>query len=413
LAKNQELAVGVPPGIGMTPLQNRFSHDPIETQFDLDRLTEIARLITTIPCKLNPKLQKIIDSRYQNFMEQRIVDWSFAESLAFGSLLQEGVKVRLSGEDSKRGTFAQRHAAVYDIETDAEYIPLNSVVPGQSPFCVHSSPLSEYAVLGFEYGYSISRPDMLVIWEAQFGDFINTSQVIVDQFIIAGESKWLKPCRLVLLLPHGYEGQGPEHSSSYLERFLQLGAEENIQICAPTSPAQYFHLLRRQMKAPYIKPLVIMGPKSMLRNRLAISTVEELAESSFQEMVDDNFVLRENTTRLIFCTGKIYYDLHEYRLQHNIKDSAIIRIEQLYPFHEARLREILASYPAKTEMIWVQEEPRNRGAWFYISDLFNSIAGYGKLDYTGRKKSASPATGSLRLHKQEQQTIIEYAFKRS
>src|SRR5262249_3229498 len=293
------------------------------------------------------------------------VDWALAEVLAFGSLVLEGTPVRLSGEDSGRGTFSQRHVEYHDSETDRVYVPLQHLAPNQARFEVYNSPLSEFAAMGFEFGYSVADPLTLVLWEAQFGDFVNGAQIIIDQFLVSAESKWGQPSGLVLLLPHGQEGQGPEHSSARLERFLQLCAENNMRVANPTTPAQYFHLLRRQMYAGpdrrgLRKPLIVMTPKSLLRHPKVVSTVDELTSGEFQPLIGDP--IATGVKKILICNGKIYYDLVAARDQRGAKDVAIIRIEQLYPFPEAEFAEVLAQYPAAGEVVWGQEEPRDMGA---------------------------------------------------
>jgi 2-oxoglutarate dehydrogenase E1 component len=341
-------------------------------------------------------------------------DWSHAEHLAFASLLTDGKPVRLSGQDVRRGTFSQRHACFYDTENRDRFIPLQHLSETQATFRVYNSLLSEAAVLGFDYGYSLMAPDMLVLWEAQFGDFSNGAQVIIDQFIASAESKWQKPSSITLLLPHGYEGQGPEHSSARLERFLQLCADCNIQVCNLTTPAQYFHLLRRQVKRPFRKPLVVMTPKSMLRNPQAVSTEADFTgESCFREMLDDDTLTAppSRITRLVFCSGKVYYDLLNYRNEQKIKTTAIIRIEQLYPFNEEMLQQVTARYPkANKKWVWCQEEPLNMGAWSYIVHRLEKFTDM-RVRYAGRDRAASPAVGSSTFHKAEQKQLVERAFE--
>ena len=295
------------------------------------------------------------------------IDWAFAESLAFGSLVHEGIHVRLSGQDSRRGTFSQRHAVLVDQTTGERFIPLNSIQPEQTLFAVYDSLLSETAVLGFEFGYSLDDPNTLVLWEAQFGDFANGAQTIIDQFIVCSESKWQRSSGLVLLLPHGYEGQGPEHSSGRLERFLQACAEDNIQVCNLSTPAQYFHALRRQVKRDFRKPLIIMTPKSLLRHKDCVSPIELLANGRFQEVIDDAAVAKpERVRRVLLCSGKVYYDLLEKRMERKIDNVAIVRLEQLYPFPEAQLRQIFGHYLMSREWVWVQEESQNMGGWSFV-----------------------------------------------
>ncbi|MBA3349214.1 MAG: hypothetical protein H0T12_01535, partial [Actinobacteria bacterium] len=324
-----------------------------------------------------------------------------------------GTPVRLAGQDSRRGTFSQRHSVLVDHRTGEEYVPLNHIDDDQGIFRVHDSLLSEFAAMGFEYGYSVTNGDALVCWEGQFGDFVNGGQVIVDQFIVAGEDKWDQKSRLVLLLPHGYEGQGPEHSSARLERFLTLAAEDSIQVAQPTTAAQYFHVLRRQMHRPVSKPLILMTPKSLLRNPLARSRTEEFIEGHFKETLDDPQVKEASEVRLILlCTGKVAYELAGQRNERKAP-AAIVRLEQLYPFPEDQLSAIFDRYPNASQVRWVQEEPVNMGAWVFV---FKNLMGRGrlpdrlKLSHAGRAESASPATGSVAIHKQEQEDLMEAAF---
>jgi 2-oxoglutarate dehydrogenase E1 component len=322
--------------------QPGYSHTPVLTGVKPELLAQVAHGLTTVPAgfHLNSKIRRFLDTRAKAHAEGGPIDWAFAESLAWGTLLAEGTPIRLSGQDCRRGTFSQRHAVLYDAETRERYVPLENLVPGQAKFCVYNSLLSEAAVLGFDYGYSLDYPQMLCQWEAQFGDFANGAQVVIDQFIASSESKWQRVSGIVLLLPHGYEGQGPEHSSARLERFLQLCAEDNMQVCNISSPANFFHALRRQMRRDFRKPLVVMSPKSLLRHPAAISKVSELLEgTAFQEIIDDP-TPPENAERLILCSGKVFYDLDAYRLKHKLTDTTIVRIEQLYPLNRARLAAI-------------------------------------------------------------------------
>jgi 2-oxoglutarate dehydrogenase E1 component len=386
--------------------------------------------------KLNPKIKRFLETRAQAFQEGGPVDWSFGEALAVGTLLLEGTPVRLSGQDSERGTFSQRHAALYDIDTRERYVPLAGLGEKQAEFCLYNSSLSEAGVLGFDYGYSLDYPQMLCVWEAQFGDFVNGAQTIIDQFIASSESKWQRVSGMVLLLPHGYEGQGPEHSSARLERFLQLCAEGNLQVCNLTTPAQYFHALRRQMRRDFRKPLVVMSPKSLLRHPAATSPLDEFTSGRFQEILDDPLWPDVASTgpepaappahgsrggvgsaglapgappeRLILCSGKVYFDLLDYREQNHITDAAIVRIEQLYPLHRNRLAELCDKYDGSI-LVWCQEESLNMGAWTFIAPHLEHVFGR-KAFYAGRDASASPAVGHLARHRFEQAALIRAAF---
>lgn len=397
--------------------QPDYSHDPVETGIPSDEVRKIGLRLSEIPegVQVNDKLAKRFLSPRRSAIESgEGINWAFGEALAFGSLLKEGFAVRLSGQDCRRGTFSQRHAVLYDPETRERYTPLNHLEPGQKQkLWVYNSNLSEFAVLGFEYGYSLVSTDTLVLWEAQFGDFSNGAQVIIDQFISSSESKWQRPCHLVMLLPHGYEGQGPEHSSARLERFLQLSAEQNMQVCNLTTPAQYFHVLRRQMKRGFRKPLILATPKSLLTRSDCVSPVEDFGEgTSFQEIIDDNDQDRgepELINRLIFCTGKIYYDLIEYRKKNEIGNAAIVRIEQLYPFHRDAIREVVSKYPNVAKWVWCQEEPLNMGAWSFIAPRLQKLLHH-RVRYAGRDASASPSTGSKTVHKMEQNRLVKEAF---
>jgi 2-oxoglutarate dehydrogenase E1 component len=390
--------------------QPGYSHEPTLTGVTTETLTKVARGLTTTPqgFQLNNKIRRFLENRAKAFAEGGPIDWAFAESLAWGTLLVEGTPVRLSGQDCRRGTFSQRHAVLYDSETRERYMPLENLDPKQAKFCVYNSLLSEAAVLGFDYGYSLDYPQMLCQWEAQFGDFVNGAQVVIDQFIASSESKWQRVSGIVLLLPHGYEGQGPEHSSARLERFLQLCAEDNIQVCNLSSPANFFHVLRRQMHRDFRKPLVVMSPKSLLRHPAAVSKVAEFGEKThFQEILDDP-TPSENAERLILCSGKVYYDLDAYRQKHALEDTTIIRVEQLYPLHRARLAAIAAAHP-KARLVWCQEEPQNMGSWHFIAPQLEEIFGRKAL-YAGRDAAASPAVGALALHKIELSAFLRDAF---
>ena len=374
-------------------------------------LTEVATALTSVPdgFNINAKLGRQLPTRLMAVQNQETVDWALAEALAFGTLLVEGVPIRLSGQDSERGTFSHRHAVWWDTETERRFVPLNNIRPEQARLCVYNSPLSEASVLGFDYGYSLSDPQILVLWEAQFGDFANGAQVIIDQFISSAQAKWQKSSRLVMLLPHGFEGQGPEHSNAYLERYLAACAEDNIQVCNVSTPAQYFHLLRRQAKSALRRPLIVMTPKSLLRRSGVISPVADLVDGALQEVIPDSN-RPAKARRLVLCTGKIYYDLNDARENADEADVSLVRVEQLYPFPETVLAEIGASYDGLKEVVWVQEEPRNRGAWTFMEPRLRAQFPDLAIGYVGRPASASPATGSLRHHRQQQADIVERAL---
>ena len=378
-----------------------------------DRLRLVADKLTAIPpgFHVHAKLKRIIDEKAARMAKDGTVDWALAESLAFGTLLLEGIPVRLSGQDSARGTFSQRHLVWWDTETlvPQPYTPLSGLAPDQGRFSVYDSPLSEYSILGFEYGHSLGQPRALVMWEAQFGDFSNGAQVIIDNYVAGGEAKWGTISGIVLLLPHGFEGQGPEHSSAHLERFLLLCARENIQVCNCTTPAQYFHLLRRQVKRSFRKPLIVMTPKSLLRHPRALSPFADLSRGGFQEVLDDP-ARPSRPRRLVLCSGKIFYDLLTAREDAGESQTAIVRVEQLYPFPKDILAGIMESYRGVRERMWVQEEPRNRGAWLFMQERFACDFPGVPLSYIGREESASPATGSHNRHEREQQEILHAAL---
>jgi 2-oxoglutarate dehydrogenase E1 component len=401
--------------------QPDFHFKPVPTGVSADLIARVVRGLTTLPADFrpNPKIRRFLDGRAQAHRTGGPIDWGFGEALAFGTLVLERVPIRLSGQDCERGTFSHRHSVLHDMETGATYAPLKNLDPRQERFCVYNSLLSEAAVLAFDYGYSLDYPDMLCIWEAQFGDFANGAQVVIDQFLAAGESKWQRTSGIVLLLPHGYEGQGPEHSSARLERFLQLCAEDNIQVANITTPANFFHALRRQVKRDVKKPLVVMSPKSLLRHPAAVSPLDEFTQGSFQEIIDDPAHAANGTrapfppestppARLILCSGKVYYDLVDYRAKHHLADTAIVRVEQLYPLHRKRLAEIAKRYPG-ARLIWAQEESENMGAWNWIDQQLEDVFGRRPL-YAGRDASASPAVGSLALHKLELAALLKQAF---
>ena len=339
------------------------------------------------------------------------LDWATAESLAFASLLAEGQPVRLSGQDCERGTFSQRHAVVRDVEDGRKYMPLGHLAPNQARIEIINSPLSEAAVLGFEYGYSLDCPEGLVAWEAQFGDFWNVAQCVVDQFITSAEDKWRRLSRLVMLLPHGFEGQGPEHCSARLERFLLLTAEHNVQVTQPSTPAQYFHLLRRQAKSKWSKPLIVLTPKSLLRNKACVSTLGDIEHGHFQKIIADDRPLGSPTSRIIMSTGKAYYDLLAERTKLNRNDVALVRIDQFYPLEASKVVEALSVYPAGTPVYWYQDEPTNMGAWTHVKMRWgDEISARHKLERISRVESASPSTGSLRAHQLEERELLNAAF---
>jgi 2-oxoglutarate dehydrogenase E1 component len=381
-------------------------------------IDRVIRALTQFPenFHLHPKLRGFIERRREVIDKGGPIDWAFGEALAFGTLALEGTPVRLSGQDSGRGTFSQRHLVFWDSETAQKYTPLQHVSPDQARFEVFDSSLSEYAVLGFEFGYSVADPLTMVLWEAQFGDFANGAQILIDQFISSAESKWGQPSGLVMLLPHGFEGQGPEHSSARIERFLVLCAGNNMQIANCTTPAQYFHLLRRQMyggtdRRGVRKPLVIFTPKSLLRHPKAVSTVAELTSGGFREVLWDR-PPGLSIARVVFCSGKIYYDLLAARESRQANHVALVRIEQLYPFAESDANDALMRYPLTAEVVWAQEEPRNMGPWRFLQEQLQPLlAPTGReLRYVGRQESASPATGSGRRHQEEQAAITEEAM---
>ncbi len=392
---------------------------PVKTGISLDILKQLAARLTDIPENfvLHKRVEKIIEDRRQMGAGKLPLDWGMAENLAYAALLYEGFPVRLSGQDSERGTFFHRHAVLHNQDTTLEEnntcIPLRHITPGQPDFMVINSILSEEAVLGFEYGYATAQPHELVIWEAQFGDFANGAQVVVDQFITSGEAKWGRLCGLVMMLPHGYEGQGPEHSSARLERYLQLCADYNIQVCVPSTPAQMFHLLRRQMIRDMRKPLIIMSPKSMLRLRESTSSLEELAEGMFRPVIAEAETIDpDKVRRIIVCSGKIYYDLIAHRTAQQITDMAIIRLEQLYPFPHEEFKAEIKRYGKAKEVVWCQEEPGNQGAWHRIQHyLLRNMRPDQIIGYALRPSSASPSVGYLAIHKQQQKEVIEAAFR--
>jgi 2-oxoglutarate dehydrogenase E1 component len=395
--------------------------DQADTGVPLAELKRIGERITTLPEGFTPHplVNKLLNDRRAMARGDLNLDWGMGEHLAFATLVASGYAVRITGQDSGRGTFTHRHSVLHDQNrarwNDGTFIPLQNVVEGQAPFTVIDSVLSEEAVLGFEYGYSCADPNTLTIWEAQFGDFVNGAQVVIDQFIVSGEAKWGRQSGLTLMLPHGYEGQGPEHSSARMERFLQLCADNNIQVVQPTSAAQIFHLLRRQMIRQFRKPLVIMTPKSLLRNKDAGSPLKELASSRFRPVIGevDDTINPAQVKRVLVCSGKVYYDLVHARAERKANNVAILRVEQLYPFAHKLYSTELEKYPKATEVVWVQDEPQNQGPWFYVEHhLYENLGKGQKLAYAGRPASASPAVGYLAKHLEQQKALVEQAFGR-
>jgi 2-oxoglutarate dehydrogenase E1 component len=387
-------------------LQPKYRHDSAPTAVPHVELKRVIDQLTAVPegLTVNSKVVDILRRRRDAVHAGKGIDWATAEALAFGTLLAEGTSVRLTGQDTRRGTFSQRHATLQDMNTGQRHVPFQGLVRPPAFFAIYDSLLSEQAVLGFEFGFALDAPNALVLWEAQFGDFANGAQSIIDQFIVCSESKWQRSNGLVMLLPHGYEGQGPEHSSARLERFLQMAAEDNIQVCYLTTPAQYFHVLRRQMKRDFRKPLILMTPKSLLRHKDCVSSAEEFSATGFREVIDDVVSRPERVRRVLLCSGKVYYDLIE-RMPGD--DIAIVRVEQFYPFPEAQLRTALSKY-RNAEAVWVQEESQNMGGWSFMEPRLRAL-GY-QVAYVGRDASASPAVGSLKIHQREQAELIDAAL---
>jgi 2-oxoglutarate dehydrogenase E1 component len=384
--------------------------DEITTGLPVERVAELARLTTAVPpgFHIHPKVKKLFEQRLEMVAGTRAFDYGMAELTAFASLVATGTPVRLSGQDSQRGTFNQRHSILVDIETEAKYVALAHVSETQGRFEVYNSMLSEAAVMGFEYGYSRDYPETLVLWEAQFGDFANGAQIIIDQFVAAGEAKWGLLSGLVLLLPHGYEGQGPEHSSARIERYLHLAAGDNIQICQPSTAAQYFHLLRRQALRAWRKPLIVFTPKSMLRHADASSQLADLAAPRYLNVIPDNSV--NAPRRLLVCTGKIGHNLRVEREKRKDTSVAIIFLDQMYPWPEVEMQAALDQHPEATEIVWVQEEPANMGALTYVLPHLRRMAADRAVLSVKRSASASPATGSAKAHELEEKTLIDLAF---
>ncbi len=389
--------------------------EPVKTAVDMGRLRSLGKAITSYPSDwvLHPRVLAVMQARERMVGGDLALDWGAAENLAYAALVQDGYSVRLTGQDSGRGTFFHRHAVLHDQTTGRRYVPLQHVATNQPAFTVTDSVLSEEAVMGFEYGYSTTEPHCLTIWEAQFGDFCNGAQVIIDQFISSGEAKWGRLSGITLFLPHGYEGQGPEHSSARLERFLQLCAEYNMQVCVPSTPAQMFHMLRRQMVRPLRKPLIVMTPKSLLRHPLSVSRLEELGTGGFYPIIDDIDDLKASAvTRVVLCSGKVYFDLLKTRREVKADTVAVVRIEQLYPFPSEEYQAILGKYSNAREIVWCQEEPQNQGSWYQIRHRLQSKLGpQHELLYAGRAGAAAPATGIAVLHEQQQKNLVAAALQ--
>jgi len=387
---------------------DEFEESPF-TGVKKEILIKVAEKLNNAPkeLKLFKKLEKLLEDRKKMISDEKL-DWAMAELLAYGTLVYEGHPVRLSGQDSERGTFSHRHSALNIEDTDQKYIPLKNISDKQAPFHVFNSPLSEYGVLGFEYGYALAVPNGLTIWEAQFGDFNNVAQVIIDQYISSAEEKWGLMNGITLFLPHGYEGQGPEHSSARMERFLALCANNNMQVVNATTPANFYHVLRRQVKREFTTPLIIFTPKSLLRHPKCTSSLNELSENKFKEVIDDENVIANEVRRVVFCTGKIYYDLLEKKEQFDAKDIALVRVEQLYPWPEKQIQKIITKYPNTKRWIWAQEEPENMGAWRFVKEKLTSV----DLKPLARLASGSPAVGLNKLHVLGQEEIIGKIFRK-
>ncbi|MBJ6726516.1 2-oxoglutarate dehydrogenase E1 component [Geomesophilobacter sediminis] len=387
-----------------------YTAAPVQTAVDAETLKGLAERAAKLPEGFHPhpKVQALLEKRRDAIVKGEGIDWGGAESLAYATLLDEGTSVRISGQDVRRGTFSHRHAAIIDQETGEPFYPLDGLASAKATFRAYDSMLAEFSVMGFDYGYSMEAPETLTIWEAQYGDFANGAQVIIDQFICCGETKWERMSGLVLFLPHGYEGQGAEHSSARIERFLNLAACDNMQLVYPTSPAQLFHMLRRQMKQPFRKPLIVFTPKSLLRHPRCVASIEQLSTGSFQPVIADSQE-RSAVDSVLICTGKVYYDLLERRERDGIEGTALVRIEQLYPFPEQQLAEALKGYPDATRFRWVQEEPYNMGAWKFMRSKLARILG-GEPRYVGRAEAASPASGSHRQDRAEQDRLVAEAF---
>jgi 2-oxoglutarate dehydrogenase E1 component len=400
--------------VDWSPYSQKDWTERVQTGVEMRRLKALGERIVAVPAdfNLNARVAQIIANRRKMVAGEMPLDWGCAETLAYAALIENGFSVRISGQDSGRGTFFHRHAVLHDQNSDATYLPLQHIADHQPRVQVIDSVLSEEAVMGFEYGYSTTEPNALVIWEGQYGDFANGAQVIIDQFISSGEAKWERFCGLALFLPHGYEGAGPEHSSARLERFLQLCAEWNMQVCVPSTPSQMFHMIRRQMLQPFRKPLIVMMPKSLLRNDMSVSSLEDLTQGSFARVIDEVDDLQpQQVRRVVFCSGKVYFDLLKARRKDNLRDVALVRIEQLYPFPSEEYEAALNRYPSAREIVWCQEEPQNQGAWYQIRHrLQEALGGRRQVLYAGRAPAAAPATGISKIHEAEQVALIHAAL---
>jgi 2-oxoglutarate dehydrogenase E1 component len=387
---------------------------PADTTVPLDSLRLLSERLHKVPdgFTLHPRVARIIEDRRKMAAGEQPMDWGFAETMAYATLVNEGFSVRLSGQDSRRGTFFHRHATLHDAKTGQGYTPLRHIAKGKHAFVINDTLLSEEGVLGFEYGYSTTDPDSLVIWEAQFGDFANGAQVVIDQFIAAGQAKWGRFCGLVLFLPHGYEGQGPEHSSARLERYLQLCAQDNMQVCVPSTPAQMFHMLRRQMKRSLRLPLIVLTPKSLLRHPLSASSLEDLTQGRFEPLIGETYPHDpKKIRRVVFCSGKVYYDLVDARQKEKLDHVALVRLEQIYPFPRDGFTETLQKYPNATDIVWCQEEPENQGAWYQIKHkLLAYVSEKHELIYVSRKGTSTTAVGYLKVHQKEQEELVRQAL---
>ena len=396
------------------PYLNADWNAEVDTTLSAEKVAELSKKLNDLPpgYVLHGRVQRVISDRIRMAADEIPMDWGFAETMAYAGLVDEGFDCRVTGQDSGRGTFFHRHAVLHNQANHQEIIPLQSITAKSNAFRIIDSLLSEEAVMAFEYGYASTDPQTLVIWEGQFGDFANGAQVVIDQFISSGEAKWGRLCALTLFLPHGYEGQGPEHSSARLERFLQLCAEENLQVCIPSTPSQMFHMIRRQMLRAYRKPLIVMTPKSLLRHKFSVSPLSDLSTGRFALILEDDAELdKSSVTRVVFCSGKVYYDLAEAREVHEVSTTALVRIEQLYPFPIDKYAEVIASYPQAQDIVWCQEEPQNQGAWYQVRHrLREPLGDEQQLYYAGRPGAAAPASGVFRLHLQQQQALVEAAL---